>query len=127
MLRPWPGADSTADTKSVTSRILLASRLVYVGEWTTYGDLGAVATDGGNAARQAARLAANHPDFANAHRVLGSGGVVVHGAGGQENARLRRERLEEEGVEFCGRIADASRRVRWAELRGRLSELERFT
>ena len=127
MLRPSPGADSATCTKSVTSRILLASRLVFFGEWTTYGDLGAAATDGGNAARQAARLAAGHPDFANAHRVLGSGGVVVYGAGGQENARLRRRRLEEEGIEFRGRTADGSRRVRWGELRGRLSELDRFT
>lgn len=114
-------------SKSVTRRILLASRLVYFGEWTTYGDLGAAATGGGNSARQAAHLAASHPDFANAHRVLGRGGVVVHGAGGEENARRRRKRLEDEGVDFRGRTADASRRVRWAELRGRLSELDRFS
>src|SRR5262249_50243146 len=100
---------------------------VFFGEWTTYGDLGAAATDGGNTARQAARLAAGHPDFANAHRVLGSGGVVVYGAGGPENARLRRRRLEGEGVGIRGGPADGSRRVRWGELRGRLSELDRFT
>jgi alkylated DNA nucleotide flippase Atl1 len=103
--------------------MLLASRLVYAGEWTTYGDLGAAATGGGNAARQVARLAASHPDFANAHRVLGSGGVVVRGPGEEEGARRSRARLVAEGVSFHGRAADPSRRVRWVELRGRLSEL----
>jgi len=101
----------------------VASRLVHPGEWTTYGDLGAAATGGGNAARQVARLV-SHPDFANAHRILGSGGRVAHGPGGEESARWRRARLEAEGVAFRGRLADPHRRVRWAELRGRLSELD---
>ncbi|HEY4025717.1 MAG TPA: hypothetical protein VGO86_04740 [Candidatus Dormibacteraeota bacterium] len=104
--------------------MLLASRLVLHGEWTTYGDLGAAATGGGVAARLAARLAASHPEFANAHRVLGSGGVVVSGKGDEASALRRRARLEAEGVVFRGRAADPSCQVRWIELRGRLIELE---
>jgi alkylated DNA nucleotide flippase Atl1 len=105
-------------------RVLLAARVVYRGEWTTYGDLGAAATGGGRAARLVARLASAHPDFANAHRVLGSGGRVAHGPGQELEARERRARLEAEGVVFRGPRADPERRVRWVELRGRLSELE---
>ena len=89
------------------------------GEWTTYGELGAAAADGGNAARLVARLATNHPGFANAHRVLGSGGRV---AGSDAGARLRRSRLEAEGVAFSGQRADPARHVGWVALRGRLSE-----
>jgi hypothetical protein len=68
-----------------------------------------------------ARLAAGHPDFANAHRVLASGGVVVRGPGGEAAARRARERLLAEGVPFRGRAADPALRVRWVELRGRLA------
>jgi alkylated DNA nucleotide flippase Atl1 len=104
--------------------VLLASRVVLPGEWTTYGDLGAAATGGDAAARVAARLAATDPEFANAHRVLGSGGLVVSGPGAEVNAARRRTRLEAEGVVFRGRAADPARRVRWVELRGRLMDLE---
>jgi alkylated DNA nucleotide flippase Atl1 len=103
--------------------VLLASTLVHPGEWTTYGDLGAVATGGGVAARLVARLAASHPEFENAHRVLGSGGLVVRGPGDEVDAKRSRARLESEGVVFRGRVADPACRVRWVELRGRLSEL----
>lgn len=89
------------------------------GEWTTYGELGAAAADGGNAARLVARLASEHPAFANAHRVLGRGGRL---AGDEAGARRRRARLEAEGVAFRGRAADPARRVGWVELRGRLGE-----
>jgi alkylated DNA nucleotide flippase Atl1 len=82
--------------------------------------MGAAATGGGRAARQVARLAAAHPDFANAHRVLGSGGVVVRGPGAEAGAARARARLEAEGVAFRGRAADPARRVRWVDLRGRL-------
>jgi alkylated DNA nucleotide flippase Atl1 len=95
---------------------------VLPGEWTTYGELGAAATDGGNAARLVARLASEHPAFANAHRVLGSGGRV---AGDEADARRRRARLESEGVVFRGRAADPARRVGWVQLRGRLAEAEK--
>jgi hypothetical protein len=71
-----------------------------------------------------ARLAASHRDFANAHRVLGRGGIVVRGPGDEADAGRSRARLEAEGVAFRGRAADPARRVRWVELRGRLSELE---
>jgi len=103
--------------------VVAASRLLRPGEWTTYGDLGAAATGGGRAARLAARLAATHPEFANAHRVLGSGGVVVRGPGADGQARRARALLEAEGVAFRGRAADPARRVGWVALRGRLSEL----
>lgn len=102
--------------------MLLASRLLYAGEWTTYGDLGAAATGGGSAARLVARLAGEHPEFANPHRVLGHGGRVVSGPGQEASARRRRARLEAEGVAFRGQAADPLRRVRWVELRGRLGE-----
>src|SRR5437868_13618434 len=130
--RGWAGATRprrTCTTRSTTDpldsaaeRVLAASRLVLPGEWTTYGDLGAAATGGRFAARLVARLAARHPDFANAHRVLGSGGVVVRGAGAEVAARSARDRLLAEGVPFRGAVADPSRRVRWVELRGRLRE-----
>jgi alkylated DNA nucleotide flippase Atl1 len=103
-------------------RVLLASRLVVAGEWTTYGDLGLAAT-GGPAARLVARLAARHPEFANAHRVLGRGGVVVRGPGGDREARRARELLTGEGVVFHGRAADPGQRVSWLGLRGRLLAL----
>lgn len=89
------------------------------GEWTTYGELGAAAADGGNAARLVARLASGHPGFANAHRVLGAGGRL---AGEETSARRRRARLQAEGVTFSGGRADPARRVGWVELRGRLAE-----
>ncbi len=98
---------------------------MYPGEWTTYGDLGAAATGGGRAARLVARLAGVHPEFANAHRVLGAGGRVVSGPGQEASARRRRGQLEAEGVVFRGQAADPARRVRWVELRGRLGEQER--
>jgi alkylated DNA nucleotide flippase Atl1 len=117
---------TTADPgrEDVARRILVASGLLRPGEWTTYGDLGAAATGGGRAARLVARLAATHDEFANAHRVLGSGGRVVRGPGAEEQARRSRARLEAEGVTFRGPAADSSRRVRWVELRGRLVEAD---
>lgn len=92
------------------------------GEWTTYGDLGAAASGSGQAARLAARLAARHPEFANAHRVLAAGGVVTRGPGGESAASAARARLLAEGVPFRGRRADPACRVGWIELRGRLAE-----
>ena len=55
--------------------MLAVSRLLRHGEWTTYGELGAAATGGGNAARLAARMTW-HPDFAN---VWLAGGGSGHG------------------------------------------------
>jgi alkylated DNA nucleotide flippase Atl1 len=100
---------------------VLASRLVLPGEWTTYGELGAAVTDGGNAARLVAHLASQHPGFANAHRVLASDGRV---AGDEAGARRRKARLVAEGVAFHGRVADPARRVGWVALRGRLGEAD---
>lgn len=47
-------------------------------------------------------LASTDPEFANAHRVLGSGGFVVPGQGGKASAARRRRRLQAEGVCFKG-------------------------
>lgn len=102
--------------------MLAASRLVLPGEWTTYGDLGAAATGSRFSARLVARLAADHPGFANAHRVLASGGVVVRGPGGEAAAAEARRRLMDEGVPFRGAAAEPSCRVGWLVLRGRLAE-----
>ncbi len=85
--------------------------------------LRAAATGARAAARVVGRLAAGHPGFANAHRVLASGGVVTRGPGGESQARRARARLRGEGVSFRGSAADPGRRVGWVELRGRLEEL----
>lgn len=106
-------------------RIVLVSRLVRVGEWTTYGDIGIAASGSRYAARMVGHLASTDPEFANAHRVLGSGGLVVPGQGGKASATRRRRRLQAEGVRFKGATADRSRRVGWLDLRGRLTELEK--
>ncbi len=100
--------------------ILLVSRLLRPGEWTTYGDV-AVAAGRMGAARTAGRLASVHPGFANAHRVLASGGRISR-PDVTAAARCRRK-LEAEGVVFTGARADPSRRVGWNELRGRLFEV----
>jgi alkylated DNA nucleotide flippase Atl1 len=103
-------------TGGAEQAVLLVSRLVAAGEWTTYGDVAAAAGRPG-AARMVGRLAALHPAFANAHRVLGAGGRIVRPAPA-DTARCRR-RLEEEGVCFSGALADPARRVGWNDLRGR--------
>lgn len=100
--------------------IIEVSRLLRAGEWTTYGDL-AAAAGGLGAARVVGRLAAGHPAFANAHRVLGAGGRVAPAGTGA--AARRRRALEAEGVVFAGVHADPARRVGWNELRGRLAEV----
>lgn len=93
--------------------------LVARGEWTTYGDVAWAA--GGRSARLVGSLAAQHPDFPNAHRVLDAGGHVRRPTVRQSSAS--RARLESEGVRFQGTVADRERRVRWTDLRGRLVEL----
>ena len=100
--------------------MLLVAGLVVAGEWTTYADVAAGAGHPG-CARQVGRLASVHPDFPDAHRVLGSGGRVVRPTPAG-TARARR-RLEREGVGFDGARADPGRRVTWVTLRGRLAEL----
>lgn len=110
--------------EDIRGRILLVSRLLRVGEWTTYGDIGIAASGSPHAARMVGHLASTDPEFANAHRVLGSGGAVVPGQGGKASAARRRRRLQAEGVCFKGATADRSRRVGWLDLRGRLAELE---
>jgi alkylated DNA nucleotide flippase Atl1 len=98
--------------------ILCVAGLVGRGEWTSYGDVAAAA--GGRSARLVGSLAAQHPDFPNAHRVLDAAGRVLRPTAFQSSAS--RARLEAEGVRFRGAVADAGRRVRWTDLRGRLAE-----
>jgi alkylated DNA nucleotide flippase Atl1 len=96
--------------------------VIFHGEWTTYGEL-AMAATGGRLARQVGHLAANHPDFENAHRVLGAGGVVRRSDGDRVDAVRSRRHLESEGVVFQRDRADPAHHVGWIELRGRLQEL----
>jgi alkylated DNA nucleotide flippase Atl1 len=81
-----------------------------------------VAATGRRLARMAGRLAASDDAFANAHRVLGSGGVILRAS--ETDARRCRRLLEAEGVRFRGRAADPARRVGVIDLRGRLSQEE---
>jgi alkylated DNA nucleotide flippase Atl1 len=105
---------------SFEDAIIAVSRLLKYGEWTTYGEVAAAAGRVG-AARVVGRLAAGHPAFANAHRVLGAGGRLAQA--GTAAAARRRRALEAEGVVFTGVRADPARRVGWNELRGRLAEV----
>lgn len=104
--------------RSTTQQILCVAGLVAPGEWTTYGDVAWAA--GGRSARLVGSLAAQHPDFPNAHRVLDAAGQVRRPTERQSSAS--RARLEEEGVPFHGTVADRERRVRWTDLRGRMAE-----
>jgi alkylated DNA nucleotide flippase Atl1 len=104
--------------RSTAQRILCVAGLVARGEWTTYGDVAWAA--GGRSARLVGSLAAQHPDFPNAHRVLDAGGHVRRPTVPQSSAS--RVRLEAEGVRFHGTVADRERRVSWTDLRGRLAE-----
>lgn len=92
--------------------------LVERGEWTTYGDISVVVHGSRRYARHVGRAAATYEPFANAQRVLGSGGLVAAGwrdAHGDGPAACRR-RLEREGVDFVGGRADPRRGITWEDL-----------
>lgn len=112
------GPERPEGRPSTTQKILCVAGLVARGEWTTYGDVAWAA--GGRSARQVGSLAAQHPHFPNAHRVLDAAGQVRRPTVRQSSAS--RARLEEEGVPFHGAVADREHRVRWTDLRGRLAE-----
>ena len=116
--RKTTGPERHARGRSTTQQILCVAGLVARGEWTTYGDV--AAASGARSARLVGSLAAQHPEFPNAHRVLDAAGHVRRPTAGQSSAS--RARLEAEGVRFRGTVADRERRVRWTDLRGRLAE-----
>lgn len=100
----------------VHDRIAAVARLVGRGEWTTYGDIAKVAL-GGRGARVVGAVAARG-GIADAHRVLLAGGRISPGWGGGGVDECRR-RLEAEGIQFEGALADARRRVTWLDLAAR--------
>jgi alkylated DNA nucleotide flippase Atl1 len=116
--RKAAGPERPEGGRSTTQQILCVAGLVARGEWTTYGDVAWAA--GGRSARLVGSLAAQHPEFPNAHRVLDAAGHVRRPTDRQSSAS--RARLEAEGVRFHGTVADRERRVRWTDLRGRLAE-----
>jgi alkylated DNA nucleotide flippase Atl1 len=82
------------------NRVLRLSRLIPKGHWTTYGEFAIAVYGNPLMAVTVGRVAAKNPAFANPHRVLKSGGVVVEkwrddkGQGPEECKR----RLTSEGV-----------------------------
>jgi alkylated DNA nucleotide flippase Atl1 len=104
------------------------ARLVRAGEWTTYGDIAAVAFGSLRRARMVGRAAATSDDFPHAHRVLTSTGTVSRGPSASERRCAgAREKLESEGVAFSGKRADPARRVHWDELARRAGSSPRNT
>ena len=87
------------------------------GEWTSYGDIAAVAFGTKRLARKVGAAAASSDDFPNAHRVLTADGRVSRGPAGSEAWVARVEaKLASEGIAFRDRRADPARRVHWDEL-----------
>jgi alkylated DNA nucleotide flippase Atl1 len=108
------------------NRILKASRLIKDGHWVTYGDIAIAAFDNPKLARVVARVAAHNPAFANPHRVLGTGGVILEGwkddegNGPEECVR----RLKADGIELVDGHAPEDRRMQYDELKGRLDAVD---
>ncbi len=114
----WPGPNPTAveaATSAIWSTLGQVLAEIPAGAWTTYGDVAAVI--GTHPVPLGQRLA-NHP-AANAHRVLGAGGVVAANFRWLDASRTEsaREALEQEGVEFdAAGHANASQRLSAEEL-----------
>ncbi|HEX2070330.1 MAG TPA: hypothetical protein VHF90_01625 [Thermoleophilaceae bacterium] len=110
------------------NRVLLLSRLLRRGEWTTYGDFSIAVYDSSKMGLPVARLAARHPAFANPHRVLGASGRVS--PEWQDETRTKgpeecKRRLSEEGAWDAGRDrARDSGFVAWETLRKRLDDAD---
>ncbi len=108
------------------SRILLASRLVPEGRWTTYGDMGIAVYGHLRGARAVSRVAAKDPAFANPHRVLAQDGTIPggwkddEGQGPEECAR----RLAREGLELHDGRVPKEKRMYHEELEERLEAAE---
>jgi alkylated DNA nucleotide flippase Atl1 len=96
--------------------ILRAARVIPEGYWTSYGEIGAAAT-GGRAARLVARIAASHPAFPNAWRVIHADGTIPDGWGRGDGGPERcRRLLEAEGVTFTNGHADPAKKILSDEL-----------
>lgn len=108
------------------SRILLASRLVPMGRWSTYGDMAVAVYGNIQAARAVSRVAAKDPAFANPHRVLEKTGTIPagwrddEGHGPEECER----RLRREEVPLLDGKAPEERRMYHEELRTLLEAAE---
>lgn len=108
-------------------RILRASRVIRLGEWTTYGDIAVAVADNVRLARTVGRVAAKNPAFADPHRVLKAEGVIPpewrddDGRGPEECER----RLRDEEVPFTddGRAAPQAR-IGYEQIKARLAEMD---
>jgi hypothetical protein len=109
-------------------RILGLSRLIDRGEWTTYKDFSIAVYDNWRMALTVARVAARHPAFANAHRVLQTGGTVSADWRDEERKLGPDEckrRLAEEGVwDTVDDCAKPESFVPWGVLQDRLIHVE---
>jgi alkylated DNA nucleotide flippase Atl1 len=109
----WPGPNPRSEEVAASALWTAVAQVlaeIPAGAWTTYGDVAAVV--GTHPVPLGQRLA-NHP-VANAHRVLGVGGVVASNFrwGEEQRTESAQAVLESEGVRFGadGR-ADASQRL----------------
>jgi alkylated DNA nucleotide flippase Atl1 len=110
--------------KQRRDRVLLASRVIHEGEWTSYGDIAMAVLSTSWGARGIGKIAAD-PAFANPHRVLNQKGAInPNWTDAQGNGPIYcRERLEREGVRFQDDRAPQSQRVGFQELRERLGQV----
>lgn len=110
-----------------TDRVLLMSRLVPRGRWTTYGDFAIAVYGNLLMARAVARAAAKNLAFANPHRVLMSRGRISPGWRDEQGRGPERcrELLEEDGVRVSPNgIAAARAFIGWEELKELLDDAE---
>lgn len=109
------------------NRVLLLSRLIPAGSWTTYGEFSIAVYDNVKMAITVGQVAAKNPAFANAHRVLSAGGRVSEawsdGSGG--GPEVCKERLREEKVWLTKEDrANPEFFLGWEELQRMLKEAE---
>lgn len=109
------------------SRVLLLSRLIPRGRWTSYGDFAIAVYGNRRTAITVGQQAAKNPAFANPHRVLWAGGIVPDDwrsdrGGGPEECK---DRLRGEGVWLDDEDrADPNRFLDWHALESLLAEAE---
>lgn len=106
------GASSGADW-SLLHNVM---RQLPAGRWTTYGDLATIA---GTAPQPLGSHIARCPECANAHRVLGAGGVPSAGFQWTDPDRTESQRdvLEAEGLAFIDEAADPAAWMSASDLR----------
>jgi len=112
--------------KHRTDRVLLTSRLIRAGEWTTYGDVAVAVYGNIRMARAVGQSAAYNPAFANPHRVLAARGKIPPGwqDGADGGPEVCRQRLMAEKVEFVDGHANRNQYVGWEELKGRFTQAQ---